>query len=202
MTGSMTPARCPSDRDRAPTPYAGAVTSTRLLPLAAAAALLLSLTACGSAEPTATPTGAMPTASAMSTPCEGDEGVTVVVDATALGETTEEWCVFTREAIVASDVLERAGITTEGTEEYGDQIVCRVDGLPADDQELPNPDGTPYVEECAAMPAAFAYWSMWVKPAGGEWAYAMEGNETQLLSPGESFGLLFTLNGEPATPAP
>lgn len=180
------------------------MTSTRLLPLAATAALLLSLAGCGSSDAGPTPTTDLTeTASAsVSGACSGNEGITVIVDASALEETPEEWCVFADEPVVASKVLELAGIATEGTEEYGDQIVCRVDGLPAADQELPNPDGTAYTEECAAMPAAFAYWSMWVKPADGDWDYAQEGQATLMLTPGDSFELLFTLNGEPAAPTP
>lgn len=184
------------------TPYAGAVTTKRLLPLAAAAALALSLTACAgpsAPDPAATPNDPMQVVS-VSGACTGDEGVTVSVDASALDETPSEWCVFASEAVAATDALERAGVTTEGTEEYGDQVVCRVDGLPAGDQPLPNPDGSEYVEECAAMPAAFAYWSLWVKPAGGEWDYAQEGLSTLTVEPGESLALLFSLNGEPAAP--
>ena len=51
-----------------------------------------------------------------------------------------------------------------------------------------------------SMPAAFAYWSLWVQPEGGEWGYAQEGLSTLQLQPGESLELLFTLNGEPAAP--
>lgn len=177
------------------------MTPKRLLPLAATAVLLLSLAACGQAEPTS-PTTESTTAEALTAagPCEGDEGVTLLVNASALDESPAETCVFADEAIAASDVLERADVTTEGTEEYGDQVVCRVDERPAADEPLPNPDGSEYLETCASMPAAFAYWSLWVKPAGGEWDYAQEGLSTLMAEPGDSLGLLFTLNGEPATP--
>ena len=94
-----------------------------------------------------------------------------------------------------------AAVRTEGTEEYGDQVVCRVNGLPAEDEAIPAEDGPDYFETCDTMPAAFAYWSLWVKPAGGEWGYAQEGAATQELQPGDAVELLFTLNGEPAAPA-
>lgn len=180
-------------------PYAGSVTPKRLLPLAATAMLLLSLAACSQAEPTSPTTestAALTTAGA----CAGDEGVTLLVNASALDESPTETCVLASETIAASDVLERADVTTEGTEEYGDQVVCRVDERPAADEPLPNPDGSEYLETCASMPAAFAYWSLWVKPAGGEWDYAQEGLSTLMAEPGDSLALLFTLNGEPATP--
>ena len=107
-------------------------------------------------------------------------------------------CIDTDEAIAASDAVAEAGLTLEGTDEYGDQVVCRVNGVPAEDFALTAEDGSEYFETCASMPAAFAYWSLWVQPADGEWAYAEEGLSTLQLEPGESLGLLFTLNGEPA----
>lgn len=129
--------------------------------------------------------------------------MTLVVDASALDDAASSaWCVIADEEIAVADALATTGITTEGTDEYGDQVVCRVDGLPAADEALPNPDGSDYFETCASMPAAFAYWSVWVKPAGGEWDYAQEGLSTLTAAPGDSVELLFTLNGEPAAPAP
>lgn len=127
--------------------------------------------------------------------------MTLSVDASALDDAASStWCIIADEQIAVADALASTGIETEGTDEYGDQVVCRVEGLPAADQALPNPDGSDYFETCAAMPAAFAYWSVWVKPAGGEWDYAQEGLATLQASPGDSVELIFTLNGEPAAP--
>lgn len=192
-----------------PPPYAGPVKSPRTLALSAAAVLVLLLSACS------TPTGAEETPSAapgddtsvVAEPaaCEGDDGVTFVVDGSALAEQKDvsaTWCVLADAPIAAADVLAAAGVETEGTEEYGDQVVCRVDGAPADDVPLIAEDGTEHLETCASMPAAFAYWSLWVRPAGGEWAYAEEGLSTLQLEPGAALGLLFTLNGEPAALTP
>ncbi|MET0779899.1 MAG: hypothetical protein ABWY26_04860 [Microbacterium sp.] len=176
--------------------------SPRILAAAAAAALLLALAAC-----TATPA---PQTSASDTPASAPSaeaaecaGVRVVVETGDLdvpdgpaGST----CIDTDEAIAASDAVAEAGLTLEGTDEYGDQVICRVNGVPAEDFALTAEDGSEYLETCASMPAAFAYWSLWVQPAGGEWAYAEEGVSTLQLEPGESLGLLFTLNGEPAAP--
>ena len=181
------------------------MTSTlRTLTAAAAAALLLSLAACsGGPATTATPSTAAgsETSQIQTGACEGDSGVTVIVDGTALEDgSLDQWCVTTDEAIVAADAFSIAAVQTEGTEEYGDQVVCRVNGLPAEDQAIPAEDGSDYFETCASMPAAFAYWSLWVKPADGEWGYAQEGPSTQELEPGDAVELLFTLNGEPAAP--
>ena len=157
-------------------------------------ALLLSLAACSSDTPE-------PSASASA---DGScAGVTVVVDASAFEDAddiSKSQCIETDETIAASDALDEAGVTTEGTTEYGDQVVCRVDGLPAEDVALTAEDGSEYFETCESMPAAFAYWSLWVQPEDGEWDYATEGLSTLQLEPGESVALLFTLNGEPAAP--
>lgn len=167
-------------------------------------AAVLLLTGCAS---TATPTASTSAAEGAGTSpiltgaCTDDSGVTLLVDGAALPEgTRDEFCVTTDEPIAAADALSIAAVQVEGTDEYGDQVVCRVNGAPAADLALTAEDGSEYFEECASMPAAFAYWSLWVKPAEGEWAYAEEGLATLELEPGESLGLLFTLNGEPAAP--
>jgi len=172
-------------------------TTLRTLAAASAAALLLTLAACSQ-----TPTAADPSASA---PASGGEcaGVTIVVDASVLeleDDPSTQTCVETDTAIAASDALDEADVTTEGTVEYGDQVICRVNGVPAEDFALPADDGSDYFETCEAMPAAFAYWGLWVQPEGGEWEFAQEGLSTLQLEPGESLALVFTLNGEPAAP--
>lgn len=50
------------------------------------------------------------------------------------------------------------------------------------------------------MPPAFAQWSLWVKPAGGEWDDAQESLAALNVEPGDSVELLFTLDGTPAAP--
>jgi hypothetical protein len=176
------------------------VTSTlRSLSAAAAAALLLTLAACSSPATETAPSSAA-SAPAVSGECAG---VTVVVDASALegdDDVSVEECIETDEAIGAADAFAESEVITEGTVEYGDQVVCRVNGAPAADTALTAADGTEYTEDCASMPAAHAYWSLWVQPAGGEWDYAQEGLSTLQVEPGDSIALLFTLNGEPAAP--
>lgn len=183
---------------------------TRLRPVLAALPLLvLALAACSApsgSDPTAEPTAAA-TAEATAdaaTVLEECTGVAVIVDAGDL-EVSEPVdvaaCVDTDEPILAADALDEAGITTEGTDEWGDQVVCRVNGEPAEDTLITAADGTEYHEACESMPAAFAYWSLWQRPAGGEWAYAQEGLPTLELQPGDAVELLFTLNDAPASPA-
>lgn len=176
---------------------------TRTLALAALGALALALAACtatAAPDPVAsTPAGTSPIVS--DTACAADEGVTIIVDTGELdADADRTTCVTTDEQIGAADAVAIAAITTEGTTEYPDQIVCRVDGVPAEATDLVATDGTVANETCASMPPAFAYWSLWVKPAGGEWGYAEEGLSTLKLQPGDSLELLFQLNGEPAAP--
>ncbi len=108
-------------------------------------------------------------------------------------------CVPVTEPTVASEILDEANVKTEGTEQYPTELVCRVNGVPAADFDIVHKAGT-YKEECKDTPAAFAYWALWVKPDAGDWAYAQEGLATLKVSPGESLQLLFTVDGEPATP--
>jgi len=125
----------------------------------------------------------------------------VIVNSGALKQAAADTsvCVPVAGPTVASKVLDEAKIKTEGTTQYPD-AVCRVNGVPAADFDIKHKGGT-YREECKGMPAAFAYWSLWVKPGSGDWAYAQEGVATQQVKPGESLELLFTLDDQPASPA-
>ena len=170
----------------------------------AVAGLLFTLAACSS--PAATqPTTSAPasTATASSSSASGPcDGVKVIVDSGALDQAAADTsvCVAVDAATPASKVLDEAKVKTEGTTQYPNELVCRVNGVPAADFDITHKGGT-YREECKGMPAAFAYWALWVKPASGDWAYAQEGLATLKVSPGESLELLFTVDGEPAAPA-
>jgi hypothetical protein len=172
--------------------------------LAAAALAALALAGCSApAEPSPS---ASASAEASATATAGDDcaGVSVIVDTGDLElaeDASVSACVEADGPIIAADALRTAGVETEGTAQYGDQVVCRVNGVPAQDLAIPAPDGSEYHESCESMPAAFAYWALWQKPAGGEWGYAQEGLSTLELQPGDSIELLFTLNDEPAAPA-
>lgn len=170
----------------------------------AAAGLLLALAAC-SAPATTQPTTSAPasTAAASSSAASGPcAGVKVIVDSGALKQAAADTsvCVPVSAATPAAKVLDEAKVKTVGTTQYPTELVCRVNGVPAADLEITHKGGT-YKEECAGMPAAFAYWSLWVKPDAGAWEYAQEGLATLQVSPGQSLELLFTVDGEPAAPA-
>lgn len=126
----------------------------------------------------------------------------VVIDSTALKNGPADpapACVSVDGPTLASKVLDEANVKTEGTEAYPKEVVCRVNGIPAADFDIAHKGGT-YKEECKKMPAAFAYWSVWVKPASGAWAYAQEGLATLKVSPGQSLELLYAVDGAPAAP--
>ena len=173
----------------------------------AAAGLLFTLAAC-SAPAASQPTTSAPASSAAASssaaptasgPCDG---VKVIVDSGALKQSAADKsvCVPVDGPTAASKVLEEANVKTVGTTQYPNELVCRVNGVPAADFEIKHKAGS-YKEECTGMPAAFAYWSLWLKKDAGAWEYAQEGLATLQVSPGQSLELLFTLDGEPAAPA-
>ncbi|MBU1586500.1 MAG: hypothetical protein KKH51_00970 [Actinobacteria bacterium] len=161
---------------------------TRTAPALLALAVL-ALAGCSAAAPEAAPT-AEPTASAS---CD----VSVVVDFGPLDEPSLTACA---DAGAATNVLAQSGITTEGTADYGDQVVCRVNGEPAADETVSIEGQAPFTESCATLNAV-AYWALWVKNTpDGEWEYAQEGVNTLELSEGQSVGLVYTPGTESIPP--
>ena len=150
---------------------------------------LLALVLAGCAAPAAEPT---PDETAA---CD----VHVVVDFGVLGEDSIDACA---EAGPAQDVLADAGVTTEGTVDYGDQVVCRVNNRPSPDETVTVEGEEPFTEPCTSMPVATAYWALWVKNTpDGEWEYALEGVGTLELEAGQSVGLVYTAGLESVPPA-
>ena len=156
--------------------------SPRRARLAAPVLLLLALAGCsatGQAATSGTPS-ASPSASAAA--CAQ---VRVIVDFGTLGAPSVHAC---GPAGVALDTLKAAKVATEGSGDYGDAVVCRVDNHP-----------TPAEESCAKLPSD-AYWALWVKSSpSADWAYAQEGVATLKLAAGESVGLVYT-HGTDSTP--
>ena len=105
-----------------------------------------------------------------------------------------EECIAVNGKTNALDLLSTAGFTTEGTVEYGEAILCRLNNLP---------DAT--AETCERMQPAESYWGVLVKehqvvpvPLGitGAWGWAQTGIDGVYLNPGYSLGLVFADNGE------
>lgn len=123
----------------------------------------------------------------VSAPGGGCAEVTTVVDFGALDAPSIHACAA---AGAAMEAFDEAGVSTEGTADYGDQVVCRVDDLPAPD-----------VETCATLPTG-AYWALWVKAdPTADWEYAQEGLATLQLSAGQSVGLVYTEGTDSVPPS-
>lgn len=157
--------------------------------LAAILCASLVLTGC-----TASPTAPVATAADPS----GCAGIHLVVDFASLGPEPIDSCVDATDETSAADLLAAAGLTTEGTADYGDAIVCRVDGHPAADTPIALASGS-YTEDCADMPSADAYWSVWVE-TDGVWDYAQVGFNDLELRSGDGLALSYTLNGNAQPP--
>jgi hypothetical protein len=98
----------------------------------------------------------------------------------------------------ALDFLASANLSTEGTQDYGNAILCRLGGFP-----------DVAVETCEVMPPAESYWAVLVKEhrlialpfdTGAVWGWAQTGINEVYLNPGDSLGLVFADNGEVKLP--
>lgn len=126
-------------------------------------------------------------------------GVQVLVDFADLGADPIDSCVDVSEETPAAQVAELAGLTTQGTGDYGDAIVCRVNGEPQATDTVQLTSGS-YTEDCADMPSADAYWSVWVR-TNGVWDYAPVGFNELTLAPGQAVALLYDVNNAVTAPA-
>ena len=130
------------------------------------------------------------------------DGVVVEVNFGELGERIETCVAITGTSEVAKDVLGMAGVSIEGTKEYGDAVVCRVNGIPSATEPIEVEGEEPHLETCEEFPPAFAYWGLWVRQApDADWEYAMEGVSSLQLTQGQSIGLSFSLGGLAPNPS-
>ena len=179
---------------------------TRTSAVLGALVLLTALSGCATADSGAgSPSSATATATDTATTDASAidcAGVTVVVDFGTLDADTITECVDATETVAAADALTAAGITTEGTVEYGDMAACRVNDRPAADETIEVDGQDPFTESCATMAPMHAYWGIWVQPSPeADWEYAPVGLGELEIDPGQSVGLLFTTTGmESATP--
>ena len=121
--------------------------------------------------------------------------VTLYVDYGPLGSGTPSTsCIPVSGKTNALDLLADAGLTVEGTREYGNAVVCRINSLP-----------NSVVESCEKMPPAEAYWAVLVKEhevlpipfnTAGEWGWAQTGINEVYLNSGDAIGLVFADDGE------
>lgn len=100
-------------------------------------------------------------------------------------------CIPATKTTAAFDILKSGKIDLEGTNKYGLQVVCRVNGLP-----------TKEVEPCDIMPAEEAFWAIITKEKLSlvnlfpKWGWAQVGVADIKLNPGDSFGLVFSQGGD------
>lgn len=120
----------------------------------------------------------------------GSEDVVVVVDPEMLGRDLDVRCVpVPDEEPTALTVVEDAGFVVEGTADFGSATVCRVDGFPTEREET-----------CRSMPAADAFWSVWLA-SDEEWTYAQEAVDAQPVAAGDVVGLAFQAGPDERQPA-
>lgn len=128
-------------------------------------------------------------------------GVELVINYDLLEGGDVDQCVPVTETTTVAEVLKQAQVTTEGTVQYGDQVVCRVNGLPAADEPFTVAGHDPYTETCQTMAPDYAYWALWVKSAQlATWDYAQSGVSTEQVGPGDSVGLVFSTGGNAPQP--
>lgn len=105
-----------------------------------------------------------------------------------------EKCITVDGEVNALEFLHNADFTTEGTQKYGEAVLCRLDGFP-----------TKYLEKCETMPSEKSYWAVLIKEheiipipfnLEGEWGWAQVGINELKLHAGDSLGLVFSDNGE------
>ena len=180
----------------------------RTVSLLGAFVLLAALSGCATTDSGAAGSSASAAATAEipaedSTEDSADDcaGISVVVDFGTLDAETVTDCFETTETTAASETLASTGVTTEGSVEYGDAIVCRVNDRPAADESVEVEGQEAFTENCASMPPAYAYWALWVKATpDADWDYAMDGLGTLEVEPGQSVGLVYTTGTETPTP--
>ncbi|TFD70426.1 hypothetical protein [Cryobacterium sp. Hb1] len=178
-------------------------TGARTTAALGALVLLAALSGCATADSGAgSPAPAAATATAEAGAAAVDcAGVNVIVDFGTLDADSVSGCVDATAATAASEALATTGVTTAGSVEYGDQIVCRVNDRPSADETVVVEGQESFTESCASMPPAYAYWALWVKATpDADWAYAQEGLGTLQVEPGQSVGLVYTTGTETPTP--
>lgn len=110
--------------------------------------------------------------------------INLYIDYGTLEKSTFEQCIKSPE-IKAIDLLVNNNFTLQGTDKYGAAVLCRLNGLPKE-------------EECKDMPSENAYWAILEKRDQilfEDYVWAQVGINEIILSPGDSLALVFATNG-------
>lgn len=137
--------------------------------------------------------------------CEPGEGVTVVVDYQEVGPgEVVVRCVPGPVAAgtTALDALRAAGFEVEGVSRWGDAFVCRIDGIPAPEEELALQSDPGYRETCLDTPPTQASWASWQAAAEEPWTYSTTGARARSVTDGDLEGWTFAVDpgADPSMP--
>lgn len=133
--------------------------------------------------------------------------VTVLIDYGVLDSEAApfEKCIDAEGEVNALELMTSANFKLEGTDKYGNNVVCRLNNLPAPDAPIGIKGNEDYVEQCKDMPAEFAYWAVLEKRKGAlpnpadlntKWSWAQVGVAELSLKPGDSLAFVFADNGK------
>lgn len=134
------------------------------------------------------------------TSVDASKCVNVVVDFQSLKTEKVSTCVKVDGKMDAMTVFNAAGYAIQGTDKYGLQIVCRVNGLPDGVHAIKSDKHKGYVEKCADMPADFAYWALLIKTKDKDWTFAPVGIADLRVVPGEQVALVFSVDEKMVLP--
>jgi hypothetical protein len=133
--------------------------------------------------------------------------VNVLIDYGSLNTSIADFekCLPVTGEITALDLMQTANFKLEGTNKYGNNVVCRLNNLPKPAEPIGVKGHEDYIEECNEMPAAFAYWAILEKrwqiipnpfDLNGKWAWAQVGVAELAMKPGDGLAFVFVTNGD------
>ena len=111
--------------------------------------------------------------------CEDPADIPILVDYGSLDVEQQVVCAQDAAQMTALAAITGAGLELEGTTEYGDSVVCRVEGRPGAD-----------VESCDSMPAGDSFWGFYIG-SEGVWEFAQQGVDQQILAEGDFVALAY-----------
>ena len=133
--------------------------------------------------------------------------VNVLIDYGSLDSSNADFekCLPVTGEITALELMQNANFKLEGTNKYGNNVVCRLNNLPKPNQAIGVKGHEDYIEECKEMPAAFAYWAVLEKrwqiipnpfDLNGKWAWAQVGVAELAMKQGDGLAFVFVTNGD------
>ena len=133
--------------------------------------------------------------------------VNVLIDYGSLDSSNADFekCLPVTGEITALELMQNANFKLEGTNKYGNNVVCRLNNLPKPNQAIGVKGHENYIEECNEMPASFAYWAVLEKrwqiipnpfDLNGKWAWAQVGVAELAMKQGDGLAFVFVTNGD------